>query len=132
MTVSNAPDLTAEFLVTCLCAQWCGSCREYRPSFEALAGKRPGVAYAWVDVEDEAEVAGDVDVDNFPTLVIQRGEHVLFCGPMIPDVRALDRLLASFMEQDAATSAAYAIGTPERRAWQGVADVRSRLREASR
>ncbi|MGC3963502.1 MAG: thioredoxin family protein [Rhodocyclaceae bacterium] len=131
MTVSTAPDLTAEFLVTCLCAQWCGSCREYRPSFEALAGSRPGVAYAWVDVEDEAEVAGDVDVDNFPTLVIQRGEHVLFCGPMIPDVRALDRLLVSFMEQDAAASAAYAVGTPERRGWQGVADVRSRLREAN-
>ncbi|MFT4171707.1 MAG: thioredoxin family protein [Rhodocyclaceae bacterium] len=125
-----APDLDAEFLVTCLCAQWCGSCREYQPAFEALAGGRPNVAYAWVDVEDEPEIAGDVDVDNFPTLVIQRGGDVLFCGPMIPEVRALERVLASFLEQSSDESRGYAHGNPERRSWQAVADLRARLREA--
>jgi thioredoxin 1 len=125
-----ATDLDAEFLVTCLCAQWCGSCREYQPAFEALAGVRPNVAYAWVDVEDQPEIAGDVDVDNFPTLVIQRGNDVLFCGPMIPEVRALERVLASFVAQSVDESGTYARGNPERRNWQDVADLRTRLREA--
>ena len=25
------------FSVYCLCAEWCGTCREYRPGFQALA-----------------------------------------------------------------------------------------------
>ena len=116
-----------EFFVACLCAQWCGSCRDYRPAFSLLAERRTGVQFAWVDVEDAPEIAGEVDVDNFPTLVIQRGPHVLFCGPMIPEVRALERLLDSFMAQSAEESARYAAANAERRAWQGVADVRGRI-----
>lgn len=125
-------DLNAEFLVSCLCAQWCGSCREYRVEFDALCGRnaRPSVSYVWVDVEDEPEVAGEVDVDNFPTLVIQRGADVLFCGPMVPDVRTLERLLDSFIAQSPEESAAYAVGNADRKAWQGVADIRSRLQKS--
>ncbi|HEX5127963.1 MAG TPA: thioredoxin family protein [Rhodocyclaceae bacterium] len=120
-------DLNTEFLVSCLCAQWCGTCREYRPAFDALTGRRPQASYVWVDVEEESDIAGDVEVDNFPTLIIQRHEHVLFCGPMVPDVHALERLLDSFLAQSIVESAAYAIGNAERKSWQGVADVRSRL-----
>ncbi|MDQ7988152.1 MAG: thioredoxin family protein [Candidatus Dactylopiibacterium sp.] len=119
--------LEAEFLVSCLCAGWCGTCRDYAEGFEALPGKFPEVGFVWVDVEDEAEVAGDIDVENFPTLVIQRGTDVLFCGPMLPQHRLLERLLETFMAQSAEESAGYARGTPERLGWQGLADVRTRL-----
>ena len=30
-----------EFLVACLCAAWCGTCRDYRAGFEALAARFP-------------------------------------------------------------------------------------------
>lgn len=116
-----------EFLVACLCAEWCGSCREYRPGFEALAQRFPGVGLRWVDVEDEADVVDDIDVENFPTLVIQRGELVLFCGPMLPQLHLLERLIETFMAQSAEESRRYALGNPERAAWQSVANVRSRL-----
>ena len=118
--------LSSEFFVSCLCAQWCGTCREYKTAFTALQSQRPGVAFVWVDVEDEPELAGEVEVDNFPTLVIQRGSLVLFCGPMIPEVRALSRLLDSLMAQTLEESAAYAQANAERSAWQGVADIYGR------
>lgn len=116
-----------EFLIACLCAEWCGTCREYRPAFEALRARFPQAGFAWIDIEDEPEVAGDVDVENFPTLVIQRGALVLFCGPMLPQIGLLERLIETFLTQDAETSARYAVGNAERAAWQGVADIRSRL-----
>lgn len=119
--------LGAEFLVACLCAQWCGTCREYRPGFEALAAKLPDVGFVWVDVEDEAEVVDEIDVDNFPTLVIQRGSDVLFCGPMLPQIHLLERLIETFCAQSMDESIAYARGNSTRLAWQGVGDVRSRL-----
>lgn len=116
-----------EFFVTCLCAAWCGTCREYQPAFMALAAKLAEVGFAWVDVEEHAEIAGDVDVDNFPTLVIQRGKDVLFAGPTLPDIGILARLLDSYRSQSPAESASYAQGSAERQAWQGLADVRGRL-----
>ncbi|KAF7598998.1 MAG: thiol reductase thioredoxin [Candidatus Dactylopiibacterium carminicum] len=118
-----------EFLVSCLCAQWCGTCREYRPGFDSLATKFPGVAFRWVDIEDEPEIAGDLDVENFPTLVIQRGHDVLFCGPMLPMRHLLERLLETFLAQTAEESAQYARGNAERLGWQGLADIRARLPE---
>jgi thioredoxin 1 len=114
-------------LVACLCAQWCGACRDYRPAFETLAAKFPDVHFAWVDVEDEPEVAGDIDIDNFPTLVIQHASHVLFCGAMLPHISQLERMLQTFLPQTLAESHAQATSSAERVAWQGVADIRSRL-----
>lgn len=117
----------AEFLVSCLCAQWCGTCREYRDGFDALSGRFPDLRFVWVDIEDEPEVVEDLDVENFPTVVIQRGHSVLFCGPMLPQHHLLERMIRTYLEQTPEESAAYAVGTPERAAWQDVADIRSRL-----
>ncbi len=117
----------AEFLVSCLCAAWCGTCREYRAGFDALQARFPDVGFVWIDVEDQSEVVDDLDVENFPTVVIQRGSQVLFCGPMLPQHHLLERLIATYLLQSEAESAAYVAGNAERRAWQGVADIRSRL-----
>jgi len=116
-----------EFTVACLCAQWCGACREYRPAFEALASHFPSMRFEWIDVEDEPDVAGEIDIDNFPTLVIQREADVLFCGAMLPHISQLERLLQTFMAQTPDESRALAASSPERLALQSVADVRSRL-----
>ena len=65
-------------LVACLCARWCGTCRAYEPVLDALARLHAAaVQCVWVDIEDEAETLGDVDVEDFPTLLIARGNALL-------------------------------------------------------
>ncbi|WP_144631004.1 thioredoxin family protein [Bordetella genomosp. 13] len=81
------------WLVACFCAAWCDTCNQYRPKLEALAVDRPRHAYAWIDIEDQPELLGDVDVENFPTLLVQAGDRVLFFGPMLPHIGHLERLL---------------------------------------
>ena len=79
----------------CLCAGWCGTCGVYRPLFDALALAHPGVRFEWVDIEDDSEIAGDLDVETFPTLLIADGERALFLGPLLPQAPVLARLLTS-------------------------------------
>jgi thioredoxin len=116
----------AEWIVACLCAEWCGSCRDYRPGFEALAADYPDCALLWIDVEDEAAWAGDYDVEDFPTLLIQRAGCVLFYGALPPHPGHLRRLLDTFRAQTPEASRAYVQATPERRAWQAL-DLRRAL-----
>lgn len=82
-----------EFSVTCLCAEWCDTCVEYRPGFLALAGRFPRAGFRWLDIEDQAEEVGEREVENFPTIEIRRGAELLFYGVMLPRHEHLARLL---------------------------------------
>ena len=84
-----------DWWAVCLCAAWCGTCGIYRPLFDELARAYPDVRFEWVDIEDESDIAGDLDVETFPTLLIADGERALFLGPLLPQAPVLARLLAS-------------------------------------
>jgi thiol-disulfide isomerase/thioredoxin len=96
MSPSDATPPAEEWLVACLCADWCGVCRDYRPGFDALAREFAGARFAWIDIEDDAEAAGDHEVEDFPTLLVKRGDAVLFFGALQPHHSHLRRLLESF------------------------------------
>ena len=88
--MSESPPL----LVACLCAEWCGSCRDYHAVFESLAAKAPpGTRFHWIDIEDEADLADGIEVENFPSLLIARGDEVLFIGPVTPHANAAAALI---------------------------------------
>lgn len=80
--------------VVCLCAAWCGTCREYEAMFAELQKAAPGHRYRWIDIEDEADLVGDVDVETFPTLLVAHQGQVMFAGPVLPRLGDAQRLLA--------------------------------------
>ena len=92
------PPARPKWLVVCLCAEWCGTCREYRDPLKAVAADFPQHAFAWIDIEDEAELAGDVDIETFPTLLVLEVPQVLFYGPVLPGEEGLRRLLRALEE----------------------------------
>ena len=88
-----------EFLVACLCAAWCDTCVAYPPGFLAMAERFPRAEFRWVDIEDDAEAVEDIDVENFPTILVRRGGETLFQGVMLPHHEHLQRLLEKLMQQ---------------------------------
>jgi thioredoxin 1 len=94
--------------IACLCAAWCRLCDDYakvveqvKPGFDA-----PGVRlrWHWIDIEDEAELLGDLDIETFPTWVIADAEQVRFAGPVEPQPETLRRLLRATVSEAAPAS----------------------------
>ena len=89
-----------EFRVACLCALWCDTCVEYRAGFDALAREFSQAEFVWLDLEDDAEAVGDLEVENFPTIRVTRGDEVLFHGVMLPRHELLRRLLQEIFSRE--------------------------------
>jgi thioredoxin 1 len=85
--------------VSCLCAAWCDTCNEYRLGFFALAAKFPNTNFRWIDIEDEADEVGDLEVENFPTIRVTRADTVLFHGTLLPMHAHLERLLTELLSR---------------------------------
>ena len=80
-------------VVVSFCAAWCDTCGEFRAAYERIAQARPRIAFVWLDIEDDADIAGDIDVENFPTLAVYRGDMPLHFGVSSPQEQAVARLV---------------------------------------
>ena len=83
--------------LACLCAAECRLCDEFASVLttvaQAFAADGVPMRVHWIDIEDEADLVGDVDVVTFPTIVIATGTQVRFAGPVTPHPDTLRRLL---------------------------------------
>ena len=93
------PDQTIH--IACLCAAWCRLCDDYAPVLEQVVGELLAAGAPlqrhWIDIEDEADLVGDLDVETFPTIVIADAQHVRFAGPLTPQADTLRRLLRALV-----------------------------------
>jgi thioredoxin reductase (NADPH) len=87
-------------LVACLCAAWCKTCSEFRDTFDKLARDNAGAKFVWLDVEDDSAMVGELDIENFPTLAVFRGDKPLFYGVTMPQEGVVARTLASLTRDD--------------------------------
>lgn len=83
-------------LVACLCAEWCGTCREYRAMFDVLAEGHPAACFVWIDIETHSELVDDYDVENFPTILIEDDVSTRFFGTVLPQPRIVERMIEEF------------------------------------
>jgi thioredoxin-like negative regulator of GroEL len=88
--------------VACLCAAWCRTCDAYGATLHAVLAdyQARGQAHAprWIDIEDEADLVGDLDIETFPTLLVYDAQHLYFAGPLTPQPETLRRLLDKALE----------------------------------
>ncbi len=97
----TTPDPRLRPLVACLCAAWCDSCRDYRATFAGLAADFAADAdFAWIDIEDEADALGEIDIENFPTLLIADAAALRFLGPVTPQAQTAQRLVRGALAGD--------------------------------
>jgi len=93
-------------VVVSLCAAWCDTCAQFRATYERIAAARPGIAFVWLDIEDDSAVCGDVDVENFPTLAIFRGATPVHYGVSLPHEGTVARLVDALTERSTAPAGA--------------------------
>ena len=88
--------------MVCLCADWCRACNDYRGVFSRMADEMaetyPDSRFVWIDVEDQADLVGDLDIETFPTLLVGNGEGLHFIGAVTPQPEVLSRLLHALLE----------------------------------
>lgn len=61
--------------------------------------------WQWIDIEDEADWLGEVDVETFPTLGVAAGGRLRFAGPVAPQADTLRRLLRATLAPGGAEAA---------------------------
>ena len=62
--------------------------------------------FLWLDIEDDNELCGDIDIENFPTLAIYRGTRLLHYGVSLPQEGTVARLIDSIVGRDEGERAA--------------------------
>lgn len=136
LTPERFPELAraldeGRWVVACLCAAWCDVCKQYRPGFEALAAEHPEQQFVWIDIEDQADLVGDLDVENFPTILIQQRDVVVFFGTMLPEPRQVARLLEAQLTRSEEELRREANSSAERLAWQQSCNLRMLLAQVN-
>ncbi|MDR0770364.1 MAG: thioredoxin family protein [Burkholderiales bacterium] len=67
-------------LAVCLCAEWCTVCRDFKKAYHALAQQHPETLFAYLDIEDDEAFIGALELDDFPTLAVFRGDALIHFG----------------------------------------------------
>ena len=96
----------SSLLVVCLCADWCGVCRDYGDTLKRVQAHFPQAQFLWIDVEDEADLLHPLDVENFPTLLLAVGGKPRFFGTVTPQGQTLERLIRSQLDDAGAAALA--------------------------
>ncbi len=81
-------------------ASWCGPCRTFGPIFEASAEKHADYTFAKVDTEAEQQLAGALNIQSIPTLMIFREGVLLFSQPGALPADALEDLITQVESLD--------------------------------
>lgn len=83
-------------------APWCGPCKSFAPTYEAISEKYPDVVFAKVNTEEEQELAGAFAIRSIPTLMIFRERVILFSQPGALPGNALEEIIGKAKELDMA------------------------------
>ena len=98
-------------------ASWCGPCKAFGPTFEAVSEKYPDVVFGKINTEEQQELAGHFQVRSIPNVMLFRDQVVLFSQPgampaagidsVIEQAKALDlaKVRAEIAESEAQGSA---------------------------
>jgi thioredoxin 1 len=81
-------------------APWCGPCRAFAPTFEAVSQEFPDVVFAKINTEDEQELGAAFNIRSIPTLMVFREQVVLFAEAGMLPKSALQDIVKKSLELD--------------------------------
>ncbi|RUM79049.1 MAG: thioredoxin [Candidatus Thioglobus sp.] len=83
-------------------APWCGPCKQFAPTYEAMSEKIDGVTFAKINTEDEQDLGAQFQIRSIPTLMIFREQIAIFSQPGAMAESDLEAVLTKAKELDMA------------------------------
>jgi thioredoxin 1 len=81
-------------------APWCGPCRAFAPTFEAVSEEYPDLVFAKINTESEQELGAAFNIRSIPTLMVFREQVVLFSQAGMLPKSALQEVVKTSVELD--------------------------------
>jgi len=81
-------------------APWCGPCKMFAPTFEAVSEQHPDVVFAKINTEEEQELAGYFNIRSIPTLMVFREKVIIFSQAGALPKSGLEQIVQKSQEVD--------------------------------
>ena len=83
-------------------APWCGPCKMFAPTFEAVAEANPNVVFAKVNTEEQQEIGAMFNIRSIPTLMVFREKVIIFSQAGALPKSGLEQIVLKSQELDMA------------------------------
>ena len=83
-------------------APWCGPCRMFAPTFEAVSEQYPNVVFAKLNTEDQQELAASFNIRSIPTLMVFREQVIIFTQAGMLPKAGFEQVVEKSLEVDMA------------------------------
>jgi len=83
-------------------APWCGPCKMFAPTFEAVSEQFPKVVFAKLNTEDQQELAASFNIRSIPTLMVFREKIIIFTQAGMLPKAAFEQVVQKALEVDMA------------------------------
>ena len=83
-------------------APWCGPCRMFAPTFEAVSENYPNVVFAKLNTEDQQELAASFNIRSIPTLMVFRENVIIFSQAGMLPKAGFEQVVQKSLELDMA------------------------------
>ena len=74
-------------------APWCGPCKAFAPTFEAISEMHNDILFGKVNTEEQQELGAHFNIRSIPTLMVIRENIVLFSQPGALPKSALEGII---------------------------------------
>ena len=81
-------------------APWCGPCRMFAPTFEAVSEQYPHVVFAKLNTEDQQEMAASFNIRSIPTLMVFREKVIIFTQAGMLPKAGFEQVVQKSLEVD--------------------------------
>ncbi len=81
-------------------APWCGPCRMFAPTFEAVSEQYPNVVFAKLNTEDQQELAAAFNIRSIPTLMVFREKVIIFSQAGMLPKAGFEQVVQKSLEVD--------------------------------